>query len=227
MASPLSEKTVAIRAAELGRKLTAQQARGVAVYLQLLEKWNKKMNLVGPRTWEPMLDTLVIDSWNLGDFLGDLHLGDEVRTLDLGAGAGLPGIPLRIFWDRGTYLLVEPRQKRAMFMQTAIRAMQLARTQVAACRVEHLPSAELPARLVVSRAFCPWREYLDIARPLLDQEGFCLVMANMPEPDEIPAGWRLVGCSSYPVGQEQRSFWLFSRAEADSHDNPLTVGSVA
>jgi 16S rRNA (guanine527-N7)-methyltransferase len=210
MLSPISEKAVTDRAGELGRNLTAQQAGRVTTYLQLLEKWNRKMNLVGPRDWKTMLGTLVIDSWNLGDFLNGLHLEDDGRTLDLGAGAGLPGIPLRIFWDKGEYVLVEPRQKRAMFMQTAIRAMQLARTRVAACRVEHLPATDLPARLVVSRAFCPWREFLAIARPLLVKDGFCLVMSHTPEPDALPPGWILAGCSSYDVGPEQRSFWLFS-----------------
>ncbi len=212
MLPPISEKAVTDRACKLGRNLTAQQAGRVTIYLQLLEKWNRKMNLVGARDWETMLGTLVIDSWNLGDFLDGLDLGDDGRTLDLGAGAGLPGIPLRIFWDKGEYVLVEPRQKRAMFMQTAVRNMNIRRTRVAECRVEHLPLADLPARLVVSRAFCPWRNFLDIARPLLVKDGLCLVMSNTPEPDEIPSGWMLAGCASYDVGPEQRSLWLFSRS---------------
>ena len=211
MPSPLSEKAVTVLARKLGRELTTRQAGLVTSYLQLLEKWNKKMNLVGPRDWETMLETLVIDSWNLGDFLTDLNLKDDVRTLDLGAGAGLPGIPLRVFWDKGDYLLVEPRQKRAMFMQTAIRTIGLTRTRVATCRVEQLNSSELPASLVLSRAFCPWREFLAIAGPLLKENGLCLVMANTPEPTNIPSGWELKDTTSYDVGDDQRSFWLFAQ----------------
>ncbi|GAU07702.1 16S rRNA (guanine(527)-N(7))-methyltransferase RsmG [Desulfoplanes formicivorans] len=211
MSLSLSQDAVMDLALDCGRNLSVQQAGLVTTYLQLLEKWNRKMNLVGPRDWQTMLTTLVIDSWNLGDFLGDLDLGDDDRILDLGAGAGLPGIPLRIFWGKGDYVLVEPRHKRAMFMQTAIRTMALARTRVASCRVENLPPNDLPARLVLSRAFCPWRRFLDIAGPLLQEDGVCLVMANTPEPTQIPTGWELKRATSYPVGTDQRSFWMFAR----------------
>jgi 16S rRNA (guanine527-N7)-methyltransferase len=211
MSSSLSQQTVADAALECGRHLTARQAGLLTTYLHLLEKWNRKMNLVGPRDWQTMLTTLVVDSWHLGDFLGDLDLGDDDRILDLGAGAGLPGIPLRAFWDKGEYVLVEPRHKRALFMQTAIRAMGLARTRVAMCRVEHLPSGDVPAKLVLSRAFCPWRRFLDLACPLLDQNGLCLVMANTAEPTQIPSGWELKGVTTYEVGADERSFWMFVR----------------
>jgi len=111
MTKPISPEAVARQTASLGRKLTNEQARSLTIYLELLEKWNKKMNLVGPRDWQTMLATLMIDSWNLADVLQSLDLGDGFRTLDLGAGAGLPGIPLRVFWDQGEYILVESRQK--------------------------------------------------------------------------------------------------------------------
>ncbi|WP_462325140.1 16S rRNA (guanine(527)-N(7))-methyltransferase RsmG [Desulfoplanes sp.] len=206
----IPEKAVTAMALELGRNLTSHQAGLVTTYLQLLEKWNQKMNLVGPGDWQTMLATLVIDSWNLGDFLNGLDLADNHLALDLGAGAGLPGIPLRIFWTKGEYVLVEPRQKRAMFMQTALRTMSLERTRVASCRVEELPENDPPASLVLSRAFCPWRDFLSLASPLLDRKGYCLVMTNQTEPTDIPKGWRLVRSVTYPVGGDQRSFWLFS-----------------
>ena len=198
-------------ARDCGRQLTVRQGDLLTAYLQLLEKWNRKMNLVGPRDWQSMLTTLVIDSWHLADFLGDFDFEDDARIVDLGAGAGLPGIPLRVFWDKGEYVLVEPRHKRALFMQTAIRTMGLAHTRVARCRVEDLASGEVPANLVLSRAFCPWRTFLDIAHPLLHKDGLCLVMANTAEPTRIPSGWRLKGSTSYGVGADERFFWMFAR----------------
>ena len=210
MCTPISPEAVAVRAASFGRKLTPQQACSLTTYLELLEKWNKKMNLVGPGDWQVMLSTLIIDSWNLSDLLHSLDLGEEFRTLDLGAGAGLPGIPLRVFWDKGEYVLVEPRQKRAIFMNMVLGSMGLEDTVVAGCRIENLDAAFLPARLVVSRAFCPWRDFLAIAGPLLEKDGYCLVMSNEAEPKDIPSGWNLARTVSYAVGPDQRSFWLFS-----------------
>ena len=210
MTKPVSPQAVATQAASLGRELTDDQAHSLSIYLELLEKWNTKMNLVGPRDWQSMLSTLIIDSWNLSDVLHALDLGDGSRTLDLGAGAGLPGIPLRVFWDRGEYVLVEPRQKRAIFMRTVLASMKLQRIMVAGCRIENLDQALLPARLVVSRAFCPWRDFLAIAAPLLEPGGYCLVMSRDAEPSDIPSGWDVVRTVSYSVGSDQRSFWLFS-----------------
>ncbi|MDD4649720.1 MAG: 16S rRNA (guanine(527)-N(7))-methyltransferase RsmG [Desulfoplanes sp.] len=210
MTKPISPEAVARQTASLGRKLTNEQARSLTIYLELLEKWNKKMNLVGPRDWQTMLATLMIDSWNLADVLQSLDLGDGFRTLDLGAGAGLPGIPLRVFWDQGEYILVESRQKRAIFMRTVLATMGLGHIKVAGCRIENLDQDLLPARLVVSRAFCPWRDFLAIAEPLLEKDGYCLVMSNEPTPTDVPSGWHLVRTVPYLVNSDQRSFWLFS-----------------
>ncbi len=208
---PLSSKHLSTLARTSGRELTTREADLLAAYLQLLDKWNNKMNLVGPKDWETILTTLIIDSWHLADFLHTLSWHEDVHTLDLGAGAGLPGIPLRVFWDKGEYVLVEPRQKRAVFMQTAIRTMQLERTRVAACRVEQLEADNLPATLVLSRALCPWREFLPMAGPLLQDDGLCLVMSHRPEPSHIPSGWQVKDTYTYAVGRDQRSFWLFGR----------------
>ncbi len=215
MNASLTVQAVAALARQLGRELTDEQASLLTVYLQLLTKWNAKMNLVGPRDWQTMLATLVLDSWYLGDFLSGLALGlaleENIRTLDLGAGAGLPGIPLRVFWDKGEYVLVEPRQKRAVFMQTAIRNMRLKGIRVAACRVEQLTRDDVPATLVVSRAFCPWRECLGLAASLVREQGYCLIMSRRSTPENIPPGWQLHRTSSYPVDHDKRWFWLFVR----------------
>ena len=128
--NPIPEAAqVAEAARRLGRDLSGEEARLLAVYLGLLVKWNSRMNLVGPSAWPEMLETLIRDSWHLADLLRTIE-PQPAETLDLGAGAGLPGIPLRVFWTSGDYWLVEPRQKRAMFMEQAAAHMRLPRTRV-------------------------------------------------------------------------------------------------
>jgi 16S rRNA m(7)G-527 methyltransferase (EC 2.1.1.-) len=145
---------VASSAARLGRVLSAEEARLLTVYLGLLVKWNSRMNLVGPATWTEILEILIQDSWHLADLLQTLT-PQPGQTLDLGAGAGLPGIPLRVFWQSGDYYLVEPRQKRAIFMEQAAAHMKLPRTKVICGRMEALPAARRQADLIVSAPSCP------------------------------------------------------------------------
>ena len=200
----------------LGRTLSAEQADHLTTYLNLLVKWNKKMNLVGPSTWEEMLETLIVDSWHLAEFLKELELKSDPLTLDLGAGAGLPGIPLRMFWSAGRYVMVEPRRKRTIFMNRALAELGLAGTSVAAVRFEQLPADLLPVDLVLSRAFCPWREFLDIARPMLKPDGRVVVLALEKEPDNVPSGWRFCAGRTYPVQGKNRYFWGFSPMSSPS-----------
>ena len=135
---------IAAAAKRLGRVLGDEEARLLSVYLGLLVKWNSRMNLVGPSTWPDILETLIQDSWHLSDLLQAVE-PQPGQTLVLGAGAGLPGIPLRVFWQAGEYYLVEPRQKRALFMEQAVAHMRLPRTKVVCARMEALPQARREA----------------------------------------------------------------------------------
>ena len=210
-ASPNTPDTRAVLAAAqaLGRPITPDQAAGLALYLELLQKWNARTNLVGPRRWQEVMETLVVDSLYLADFLEGLGL-DAPRCLDLGAGAGLPGIPLRMLWSRGSYTLVEVREKRAVFMTMVLNRLKLASTDVFRGRAEDVLSKGDRADLILSRAFMPWPRLLKFALPMLAPDGRLVVMANEkpPSPEEISSGWRLVGHSSYPVAGKERYFWV-------------------
>ncbi|SFJ54932.1 16S rRNA m(7)G-527 methyltransferase [Desulfomicrobium apsheronum] len=201
-------REVAARAKGLGRVLTDDQARLLSVYLGLLVKWNARMNLVGPSTWTEILDTLIQDSWHLADLLYTLGT-QPTQTLDLGAGAGLPGIPLRVFWQSGEYYLVEPRQKRAIFMEQAVAHMKLPLTKVICARMEALPPARRAADLIVSRAFMPWRKLLAEVKSCLAPQGRVLVMSNESSTDTVE-GYSLELVREYPVAGKKRYFRLFA-----------------
>ncbi len=202
------ESEVAALAYTLGRVLTEEQSRLLTAYLGLLVKWNARMNLVGPSTWAEVFETLIQDSWRLADLLADLDPPRE--TLDLGAGAGLPGIPLRVFWQAGDYYLVEPRQKRAIFMEQAVVTMKLPRTKVLCARMEALPPARRAAELIVSRAFKPWKILLADVAGYLAPSGRVLVMSNAAHPGEEVDGYVLEATRAYAVAGKTRYFWLFA-----------------
>ena len=202
----ISAHDVLSEAGSLGLGPTEAQAGKLAAYLDLLEKWNRSTNLVGPRTWREMFSTLVLDSFHLAGFLETLPLPEAPLCLDLGAGAGLPGIPLRALWQRGTYHLVEVREKRAAFLRVCLGTLKLPGTLVFAGRAQDAAQKLGPADLVLSRAFLPWPELLPLARPMLAPGGKLVVLANEPPPG-LPGGWRLTAQLDYEAAGKPRYFW--------------------
>jgi 16S rRNA (guanine527-N7)-methyltransferase len=211
--APPTPTGVARAALALGRELSPEQASGLATYLGLLEAWNRRTNLVGPRTWPDMLSTLVADSWNLADLLGELALPENPTTLDFGAGAGIPGVPLRLFWRTGRYVLIEPRAKRAAFLRQCLAMMRLAGTEVFEGRAEGL---RLEADLCLSRAFQPWRVFLETAGGFAGGSAApggpgAIVFASGAQPDgPVPDGWRLERVKPYQRLAGEGYFWVFA-----------------
>jgi len=213
-AEPVTPQLVAGIAKGLGRDLTEDQAKGLSLYLGLVVEWNRKVNLVGMKSWRDILANLVSDSWHLADFLEGLDLPGSPLTLDIGAGAGLPGIPLRMFWTAGDYRLVEPRQKRASFMQYALSRLKLPDTHVFAGRAEELPLKLRDADLVVSRAFKPWPELLDTVRQCTTGRGQVVVMSLVlpSEAEAGPRGYVPAARYEYEVAGKRRYFSSFMPA---------------
>ncbi|MBT8763847.1 16S rRNA (guanine(527)-N(7))-methyltransferase RsmG [Desulfohalobiaceae bacterium Ax17] len=191
-----------------GFGLDAEQIKKLYSFLSLLIKWNKVINLVGPKDWVEIFRTLIVDSLYLKDFLLSLSLKNSPRTFDLGAGAGLPGIPLRIVWNTGEYYLIEVRNKRAVFMRNALSHLSLPKTFVLGMRAQEVPEELLPPDLIISRAFMPWPKLLPLARKLMPDHGIVVVMANTaaPESDQL-APWQVKKTFSYEVQKKKRYFW--------------------
>ncbi len=201
-----------------GFNLSGRPLEQLAEYISLLQQWNKVMNLVGPERWQDITGSLALDSFYLRDFLSGMALPASPICWDFGSGAGLPGIPLRILWQDGCYDLVEAREKRALFMRTALARMGLPRTQVTQGRVENFMAKARPADLLISRAFMPWDKLLGLMQGKLAPEGQVLVMALEPPPllpSYLAAHWRLQAEYAYSIpampeahGPQKRFFWL-------------------
>jgi 16S rRNA (guanine527-N7)-methyltransferase len=185
---------------------------GLEQYLVLLVKWNRAMNLIGPSHWDEILLTLVADSFFLAPFLESLPLPDSPECWDLGAGAGLPGIPLRLLWERGTYTLVEPREKRTLFLQTVLAACALPGVRVFRGRAEAFMPDRSLADLVLSRAFMPWEKVLELIVPYVAPNGYAIFLTLAPLPGELPTGWTAAAHSQYTLAGGSRYFWALRKA---------------
>jgi 16S rRNA (guanine527-N7)-methyltransferase len=118
-----------------------------AAYLALLEKWQKSVNLVARKTLDIAWQRHILDSGQLARYLPD---GCKV-ILDVGSGAGFPGLVLSIMQD-ATVHLVESDHKKTVFLQTAIRELDLTAI-VHNVRIESLPA--LAPDVITARAFAP------------------------------------------------------------------------
>ena len=186
----------------------------LGAYLSLLMRWNRVMNLVGAKSWREAL-RFAADSFFLASFLERLPLPAQSLTWDLGAGAGLPGIPLRMVWQAGEYHMVESREKRAIFLNTVLAQLMLPRTVAVCERAEHfftrMLAQERPADCILSRAFMPWQKLLPFVADSLAPGGLVCIAATCVPPEALPGFWVRTAEYAYELDGAQRFFWALRK----------------
>ena len=149
------EEILAARAAEAGIPLTAEQIGQFSVYHEMLLDWNTRMNLTALTAPEDVAVKHIIDSLTAYD----AALFDGARTLiDVGTGAGLPGIPLAVYAPHLTMTLLDSLNKRVRFLTEVTAAMGLqnvrcihARAEEAARTAEHRAAYDIAVSRAVAR----------------------------------------------------------------------------
>jgi 16S rRNA (guanine527-N7)-methyltransferase len=120
----------------LGRPLSEPETDQLIKYLNLLIKWQRSQRLVGSSEPRWLVDNVLVDS-----LLFVRALPDRITSLcDVGSGAGVPGIPLKIVMRETDVALIEARQKRASFLSAAVREIPLPRCRVINRRLEDVRS---------------------------------------------------------------------------------------
>lgn len=126
-------------------------------YKELLLKWNKTHNLTGAKTTE-QIDEFIVDAVEPITFLPPIH-----NAMDIGTGAGFPGMILAFALPNTHFTLVEPLQKRASFLQFVVASLGLTNVTVKATRVEHLIPQEFD--FITSRAVTDTQMLLKLSEP--------------------------------------------------------------
>ncbi|GAB6052437.1 16S rRNA (guanine(527)-N(7))-methyltransferase RsmG [Magnetospira thiophila] len=137
-------------------------------YLALLIKWQERINLVSRATLNDPWRRHFLDSAQLAPYLPD----GERTLVDLGSGAGFPGLVLAILTGR-PFHLVESDQRKGIFMREVARATG-APVTVHTARIESLPA--LQADVITSRALAPLPQLIELSRPHLKKGGFLLFL---------------------------------------------------
>ena len=161
-----------------------EEADKLVKYLELLVKWQKVQRLVGSSKPASIVDDLLLDSLL---FVRVLSPGVE-RLMDLGSGAGLPGIPLSIVLPSVQVTLVEAKQKRASFLSTAVRELILRSTRVINSRAEDLPQEyERSFDAVVMRCAGPLDDMMPLAARFVSPGG-SVVASGPPKASPLTEG---------------------------------------
>jgi 16S rRNA (guanine527-N7)-methyltransferase len=140
----------------------------LAPFLELLLRWNRTVNLIAPRDETLLWERHVLDSLQLVPFICPA----TCRAIDLGSGAGFPGLVLALATGV-PFDLIESDQRKAAFLREAIRITN-APARVHACRIEEANVP--PASLITARALAPLPRLLTLTAPLLTPDGTCLFL---------------------------------------------------
>jgi len=168
---------------EAGWVISKQTQQQLLAYLALLQKWNKVHNLTAVRDPDEMVTLHLLDSLSV---LPHVQALSPSRLLDVGSGAGLPGIILALCMPDLQVTTIDAVQKKASFMRQAKAELGIANLDVIAGRVEqHQPSQ--PYDVVISRAFSEIALFIKLTRHLIAIDGNWLAMKGVNPVEELEA----------------------------------------
>jgi len=158
-----------------------EQIERLAAYLALLARWNRVFNLTAITEPPRMVSHHILDSLAILP-----HLPMAGRLLDVGTGAGVPGIPLAIMQPQADWVLLDSNGKKTRFVQQAIAELGLKRVKVVRSRVQDY-HAEAFFDVVLSRAYASLRDFTASVRHLWSPATRLMTLKTEPEADEVCA----------------------------------------
>ena len=164
---------------DLGLQVPDQVQVKLLAYVELIAKWNRVYNLTAVREPACMVASHLLDCLAIVP-----HLDEVGAVLDIGSGAGLPGIPLALMWPRARVTLLDSNHKKATFLRQAAIELALYNADVVCERVETW-QAPRPFDLVVSRAFSDLGEFARIADQLCAPAGTMAAMKGVYPHEEL------------------------------------------
>lgn len=206
-------------AEQLGITLTSQVVESYLFYIRELKKWNQRINLTALTTDRDMAVKHFLDSLTIAPFLHD-----ATQVLDIGTGAGFPGLPLKILIPDCELLLLESSQKKCSFLRHIVRGLKLAGVEIVQGRAEDKKMIERYGNsfdLVLSRALADLPTSLQLALPYAKRGGHIVGMrGRQGEQERDETDWRPLGLQlieqrrlTLPFVEEQRVLLLFERME--------------
>lgn len=171
----------------LGLTLERDTQQRLLDYIALIEKWNRVYNLTAIREPEKMVSHHLLDSLAVAPHLRARQL------LDVGSGAGLPGIPLALAYPGMKVTLLDSNHKKTAFLNQALIELKLSNAEVCGERVESWQTQNR-FDVIISRAFSDMGEFVRVTRHLLAPGGVFAAMKGLhpyEEIDKLPSGCKV------------------------------------
>ena len=197
--------------AAMNLALSESQQQQLLAFLALLNKWNKAYNLTAVRDERVMVSRQLLDSLSILPWITTDHL------LDVGAGGGLPGIPLAIVFPEKRFTLRDSNGKKTRFLNQCVLELGLSNVEVIHGRAEDC-QPDQPFTQISSRAFTALDNLVTWCGQLLAGGGEFLAMKGQYPDDEVaalPAGWQVESSHSLkvPGADGERHLLIVTRAE--------------
>lgn len=170
------------RAMQFGVNLLEEQQNQFYQYMQLLLEWNEKMNLTAITEPQEILTKHFIDSISVVPYIKE---GDKI--LDIGTGAGFPGIPLKIVLPQNSFTLLDSLNKRIHFLQEVVEQLKLENMEAVHGRAEEFCKEDRREgyHIVVSRAVAKLNVLLEYMLPFTKVGGKCICMKALEIEEEL------------------------------------------
>lgn len=202
----------------LGLEISGQSVDRLTLYFSELKKWSAKVNLIGKSASdEQIIENHFLDSLTLLPQLG----GDRCHLLDIGTGAGFPGLVCKAVKPELVVSLVEPRLKRVSFLQHMVRTLELKGVHILSCRIEDESqlSSQTEFSHITGRAVTEVGLFVQMVERFAATGAQLVLMKGPKWKEEIGAAAEILDASSYgldrvvectlPFSGAQRSLLLF------------------
>jgi 16S rRNA (guanine527-N7)-methyltransferase len=155
-----------------------QQIEQLLAFIKLIEKWNKAYNLTAIKNKQEMVRLHLLDSLTVIPYL------EGNRIIDIGTGAGLPGIPLAICLPHLAFILLDSNAKKTRFVQQVVLELKLTNIKIVHGRAEDF-QPEQCYDMVLTRAFADLADILKSTNHLLAKNGKLLAMKGHCSEQEL------------------------------------------
>jgi 16S rRNA (guanine527-N7)-methyltransferase len=172
-------------AAKLGVEIDAGITAQFSAHASELVKWNRKINLTTITRPKDLAIKHFLDSVAPAHFIPD-----NARMLDMGSGAGFPGIPLKILKPPLSVMLIDGTRKKVNFLKNVLRILKLKGIEVHQIRAENLlkdPTYVKSFDVIISRALASLEHFVKMALPLLAKPGSIMAMQGKVNQNQLEA----------------------------------------
>ncbi|HEV8717405.1 MAG TPA: 16S rRNA (guanine(527)-N(7))-methyltransferase RsmG [Candidatus Binatia bacterium] len=206
-------------ARRLGLELADTHLACFSLYVEEIARWSRVTNLISQIDPEIIIRKHILDSLAVSPLIPA-----DIRLLDLGSGAGFPGLVLAILQSSRAVVLLEARRKRVSFLKETVRRVKITNVKVYEGRAETLAkedSLRTSFAVVISRATWSLKEFLTLAHPFIADRGIALAMKGPrgePElndladfPQTLGFCWQGLCEYTLPFGAERRQTIIFAK----------------